>query len=332
MPSIVSNCAKGGKLGTGGIVFSGTVRRDMLCAMPPQLPKSLLDRLTRQFGESAVRRIVADSSSPRLPTLRVNTINATDEMVMQAFRDDAIQFERVKGIPHAFTIKNRTDRQLLEHQLASTGKIYLQGLTSMLPPIVLDPKPGMTVLDLCAAPGSKTSQIAAMMDNRGTIIACEENSVRVEKLRNTMRIQGANVDVRCTDSTVLHHELPEHFDTILADVPCSAEGRMNPTDPRSYSFWSEKNIIAHAKLQRRLLRSAVAMLKPGGTLVYSTCTLAPEENEDMIAWLITDFPSMKPEAISLPFPGITHKPTKSITLLPTKQYEGFFVAKLSKTL
>ncbi len=304
----------------------------MLCTMPPQLPKPLLDRLTRQFGESAVRRIVADSSSPRLPTLRVNTINATDEMVMQAFRDDAIQFERVKGIPHAFTIKNRTDRQLLEHQLASTGKIYLQGLTSMLPPIVLDPKPGMTVLDLCAAPGSKTSQIAAMMDNRGTIIACEENSVRVEKLRNTMRIQGANVDVRCTDSTVLHHELPEHFDTILADVPCSAEGRMNPTDPRSYSFWSEKNIIAHAKLQRRLLRSAVAMLKPGGTLVYSTCTLAPEENEDMIAWLITDFPSMKPEAISLPFPGITHKPTKSITLLPTKQYEGFFVAKLSKTL
>ena len=300
--------------------------------MPPQLPKPLLDRLTKQFGESAVRRMIADCSVTRLPTLRVNTLKTTDDAVMQAFRDDAIQFERVKNVPHAFTIKNRTDRQLLEHQLASIGKIYLQGLTSMLPPLVLDPKPGMTVLDLCAAPGSKTSQIAALMENRGTLNACEENSVRVEKLRNTVHIQGAKVDVRCTDSTVLHHELPEHFDMILADVPCSAEGRMNPTDPRSYSFWSEKNIIAHAKLQRRLLRSAVAMLKPGGTLVYSTCTLAPEENEDMITWLLADFPTMKPEAVTLPFPGITHKPTKSVTLLPTKQYEGFFVAKLRKVL
>lgn len=298
--------------------------------MPPHLPKPLLDRLTKQFGESAVRRIIADCSVTRLPTLRVNTLNATDDTVMQAFRDDAIQFERVKGIPHAFTIKNCTDRKLLEHELASTGKIYLQGLTSMLPPIVMDPKPGMTVLDLCAAPGSKTSQIAAIMNNRGTIIACEENSVRVEKLRNTMRIQSADVDARCTDSTVLHHELPEYFDIILADVPCSAEGRMNPNDPRSYSFWSEKNIVAHAKLQRRLLRSAIAMLKPGGTLVYSTCTLAPEENEDMITWLLADFPTMKPEPITLPFPGIPHKPTKSVTLLPTKQYEGFFVAKLKK--
>ena len=299
-----------------------------MVSMPPQLPKPLLDRLTKQFGESAVRRVIADCSVARLPTLRVNTLNATDDTVMQAFRDDAIQFERVKGIPHAFTIKNRTDRQLLEHQLASTGKIYLQGLTSMLPPIVMDPKPGMTVLDLCAAPGSKTSQIAAMMGlgasgeaqgARGAIVACEENSVRVEKLRNTIQIQGANVDVRCTDSTVLHHELPEYFDMILADVPCSAEGRMNPTDPRSYSFWSEKNIVAHAKLQRRLLRSAIAMLKPGGMLVYSTCTLAPEENEGMITWLLTDFPVMKAETITLPFPGIAHKLTKSITLLPTKQ-------------
>lgn len=311
----------------------------MLRRMPPQLPKPLLDRLSKQFGESVVRRVAADCSVARLPTLRVNTLKTTDEAVMQVFRDDAIQFERVKGIAHAFTIKNRTDRQLLEHQLASTGKIYLQGLTSMLPPIVMDPKPGMTVLDLCAAPGSKTSQIAAMMGldgkrkmENGKLVACEENSVRVEKLRNTVQIQGAVVDVRCTDSTVLHHELPEYFDSILADVPCSAEGRMNPTDPRTYSFWSEKNIIAHAKLQRRLLRSAIAMLKPGGTLVYSTCTLAPEENEEMITWLMTEFPSMKPEAITLPFPGIAHKPTKSITLLPTKQYEGFFVAKLKKAI
>ncbi len=250
---------------------------------------------------------------------------------MSVFRDEAIQFERVKNIPHAFVVRNRTDRQLLEHDLARSGKIYLQGLTSMLPAFVLSPKPGQTLLDLCAAPGSKTTQIAAMMENRGRIVACEENSVRFEKLKNSVTIQGASVvEARCTDATLLHHEMPELFDAVLADVPCSAEGRIDCTDPRSYRFWSEKNIVAHAKLQRRLIRSAVVCLKTGGTLVYSTCTLAPEENEEMIIWALAEFSQLKPQPITLPFPGVTHKATQSVTLLPTKQYEGFFVAKLKK--
>lgn len=299
--------------------------------MPSQLPQPLLARLTKQFGESNVRAMMIALSSSRLPTLRVNTLRATDEQVMSAFRENAFQFERVKGIEHTFFIKNKTDRQILEHALASEGKIYLHGLTSMLPPMVLNPKPGMNILDLCAAPGSKTTQIAALTHNKAHILACEDNPVRVEKLRNTIRVQGANVEVRCTDSTTLHHELPEAFDMILADVPCSAEGRVDLSDPRSFRFWSEKNITAHAKLQRRLLRSAFMMLKPGGTLVYSTCTLAPEENEDMMTWFITEFPTMKPQPITLPFPGIENKKTRSMTLLPTKQYEGFFVAKLVKT-
>lgn len=301
----------------------------------PQLPQPLIDRLKKQFGESNVRTMLANCSGARLPTLRVNTIKSSDEKVMTVFRDQNIQFERVKNIPHAFTVRNRTDRQLLESDLAKTGAIYLQGLTSMLPPIVMNPKPGMKILDLCAAPGSKTSEIAAMMNNHGTLIACEENSVRFEKLKNTLLVQGATmVEARCTDSTVMHStaENLNAFDLILADVPCSAEGRIDATDPRSYSFWSEKNIVAHAKLQRRLLRSAVAMLKPGGFLIYSTCTLAPEENEGMIAWLLTEFPFMKPETIILPFPSITDKATKSMTLLPTKQYEGFFVSKLRKAV
>ncbi len=301
----------------------------------PSLPLPLIDRLKKQFGEGNVKNILASCQGLRLPTLRVNTLKSSDEKVMAVFREENIQFERIKNIPHAFCVRNRTDRQILESNLAKSGAIYLQGLTSMLPPFVMDPKPGQIVLDLCAAPGSKTSEIAAMMENRGTLIACEENSVRMEKLKNTILIQGASmVDARCTDSTVLHNDpsMIEKFDIILADVPCSAEGRIDILDPRSYGFWSEKNIIAHAKLQRRLIRSAIAILKPGGILVYSTCTLAPEENEGMITWLLAEFPSMKPEPITLPFPAIIDKPTKSMTLLPTKQYEGFFVSKLRKSL
>lgn len=297
--------------------------------MPP-LPQPLLDRLARQYGAGTRDAIVAAFGVERRPTLRANTLKATDDQVMAAFRNQVIQFERVKNIPHAFAIKNKKDKELLDLPLTQEGKIYLQGLTSMLPPLILDPQPSETILDLCAAPGSKTSQIAAMMNNTGKIVACEENEIRFQKLVNTLRVQGATaVEPRCVDATLLHHELPEAFDKILADVPCGAEGRICTKDVRSFSFWSEKNIIANAKLQRRLLRSAVAMLKPGGTLVYSTCTLAPEENEDMIAWLVSEYPFMKPQAVTLPFPS-RKGPHGEATLLPTKDYEGFFVAKLRK--
>ncbi|MBI5793752.1 RsmB/NOP family class I SAM-dependent RNA methyltransferase [Candidatus Uhrbacteria bacterium] len=294
------------------------------------LPDALLTRLTNQFGSVATRTMLLAMSEKRLPTFRVNTLHATDETVMATLREDAIQFERVRDIPHAFFVKNKTDKELLAHALTTSGKIYLQGLTSMLPPLVLDAQPHESVLDLCAAPGSKTSQIAALMKNTGRLVACEIDEVRFEKLKHTLTLQGVNAQALHIDATLLHHTHNEVFDRVLADVPCSAEGRINLNDRRSFSFWSQKNIIEHAKLQRRLLRSAVACLKPGGTLVYSTCTLAPEENEGQIAWLVDEFPMMQPVAITLPFSG-KQGLYKTATLLPTSRYEGFFISKLMKS-
>ncbi len=296
------------------------------------LPQAFIDRLAQQFGASGKEAILAAFRVERLPTFRTNTLKATDDEVMAMLRETQTQFERVKTIPHAFIVRNKTDKELLDSPFAKEGKMYLQGLTSMLPPLLLDPQPGENVLDLCAAPGSKTTQMAALMHNTGRTVACEEDEIRFQKLTNTLRIQGATcVAAKHVDATLLHHEMPEAFEKILADVPCSAEGRIELGNKRSYSFWSEKNIIAHAKLQRRLLRSAVACLKPGGTLVYSTCTLAPEENELMIDWLIAEYPFMKAESATLPFAPIkTHK-NKSVTLLPNKDAEGFFVAKLKKS-
>lgn len=299
--------------------------------MKNPLPQELVERLNKQFGPGDVASMCQAFSKPRLPTFRVNTLKATDELVMNRLRDEAIAFERVKEIPHAFKIKNRTDREILEHELATSGQIYLQGLTSMIPPLLMELKLTDSVLDLCAAPGSKTSEIAALTSNRARIMAMEENEIRFQKLLNTLSIQGAtSVEARHGDSTQLHKELPEAFDKILADVPCSAEGRIEFGDQRSFKYWSEKNIIAHAKLQRRLLRSAVACLKPGGTLVYSTCTLAPEENEGMIEWLISEFPFMKPVEVTIPLKNFKKTAHKTITLLPSEEAEGFFVAKLIK--
>lgn len=297
------------------------------------LPQTLSDRLTKQFGPASLESMLRVFGKNRLPTFRVNTIKATDEEVMNTFRDQGIAFERVKDIPHAFKIKNLSDAQLLEHELATSGKIYLQGLTSMIPPLLMDLKPGEKILDLCAAPGSKTSEIAMLTNNQADVLAMEENEIRHQKLMHTVAMQGAtSVKTRHGDSTQLHKEFPETFDKILADVPCSAEGRIAFSDPRSYKYWSEKNIVAHAKLQRRLLRSAVACLKPGGILVYSTCTLAPEENEGMIEWLVTESPFMQPVEITIPMRNARKTAHKTITLLPSEEAEGFFVAKLQKRL
>ncbi len=292
------------------------------------LPEPLLDRLEKQFGKGRRDAIVAAFRVQRLPTFRVNTLKTTDEVVMAALREDGIAFERVKGVPHALRIKNRSDRELLDHALAQSGKVYLQGVASMLPPLVLAPEPGERVLDLCAAPGSKTTQMAALMKGEGRIVACEENEIRFQKLTNTLAMQGATmVEARHMDATRFEGET---FDRVLVDASCSAEGRIDLNDPRSYGFWSEKNIVAHAKLQRRLLRAAVRALKPGGRLVYSTCTLAPAENEEMAAWLKSAFPDLKPFAFDLPIPETKRWAPNAITVLPTKDYEGLFVAAFYK--
>jgi 16S rRNA C967 or C1407 C5-methylase (RsmB/RsmF family) len=298
--------------------------------MPPSLssplPPSLTQRLAEQFGEVAARDLLK-AMAPRKTTIRVNTLKSDDQRVMNGLRESGIKFQRVLGLPHAFVIENRGDQDMLDHPLNQTGQIYLQGVASMLPPLILAPQPGEIILDACAAPGSKTSQIAALMNNEGRLVAIEENQLRLGKLRHTLTVQGASVAESLQgDSRKLTKTFaPEMFDAILTDVPCSAEGRMDLTDRRSFSFWSEKNVREHAKLQQQILKGVIPLLKPGGRLVYSTCTLAPEENEINAAWILETFPHLKETPIKLPLQG-TRPRKHGIAILPSQNHEGFYVA------
>ena len=292
------------------------------------IPQTLLKRIENQFGPHFSDTIVEGLAASRPATFRVNTLRATDNQIMDELRATAVRFERVKEIPHAFLLKDKLRTDKFDLPLAAAGKIYAQGLASMLPPIILDPKPGEAVLDFCAAPGSKTSQLAAIMNNAGRLVAFEKDEIRFQKLQNTLDLQGVKAEAYRGDAALLAANFPEQFDKVLLDAPCSAEGRINLNDPRSYRFWSEKNITAHAKIQRRLLRAALSTVKPGGILVYSTCTLAPAENEDMIRWLIATYPEWQIEKISSPLPGLSRP--ESFYLLPSNRHEGMFISRLKR--
>jgi NOL1/NOP2/sun family putative RNA methylase len=229
-----------------------------------------------------------------------------------------------------------------EHLL---GYYYVQEISSMLPIFVLKPKQNEIILDLCASPGSKTTQAAAMMNNTGNIIANEISMGRIAILNaNLERCGVMNTIVTRKEGTALCNTLMKksrvRFDKILVDAPCSGEGTLRKS-PKTFLMWNEKMIKKIASTQRRLAETAIRLLKDGGEMVYSTCTLAPEENEEIVNNLINKF-DIEVEQINLPLKyreGIcswqgkeySKEVSKCLRLYPQdNNTDGFFVAKIRK--
>ncbi len=313
------------------------------------LPEKFLERLNEMFGDALYRQI-EPSFIARPTTFRVNTIKASRAEIMTVLKAKNFKFHPVPRYSDAFILQNRTKRELMEESIYTEGKIYLQSLASMVPPLILDPKAGESVLDLTAAPGSKTSQIAALMETQGEFVANDNNKIRFFKLKHNVDLLGVtaeragwNFRLHMTHGAALSKKYSKYFDKILLDAPCSAEVRFINGDSSTYGYWSERKIKEMAYKQRQLLFASWSMLKPGGTLVYSTCTFAPEENELQIARLLERH---KHELVVAPISlaGLqklpilkAHKgkplPTElqnCLRILPIREIEGFFVAKLVK--
>lgn len=239
-------------------------------------------------------------------------------------------------------------------QAWKAGYLYRQNLASMVPPLLLELQQNHQVLDVAAAPGSKTSQIAALLNNTGTILANDISHTRLYKLK-------ANLETLGVTNTTIHHGLGERiyqqfpavFDAALADVPCSMMGRINIHDPHSNRPWSHKENKSLAKRQQWLLLSAVSSVRSGGIIVYSTCTLNILENEAVVDWVIKKSKrTIAIEPINIPafpiklhtgeqviMPGVTHWHDhqyhsdlhKTWRIVPNSLMEGFYVAKLRVT-
>ncbi len=236
------------------------------------------------------------------------------------------------------------DRLPLGNHLAHfLGHIYIQEAASMLPPLLLAPQPGDEVLDLCAAPGSKTTQLAQVMENSGLIVANDVRPDRIKALAfNLDRMGVLNTVITNFNGNRFGHLLPDYFDRVLIDAPCSAEATINKSRAVLY-HWGEKNIERMATIQIGLLLAGFRALKPGGTLVYSTCTYAPEENEIVVNYLLRRHPQAEVMPVQVNGlkirPGVTewkgHRLDERVTqcgrVLPQdNQTSGFFLGYIAK--
>ena len=288
--------------------------------------------------EASFAQFLTISQQPLRRTLRVNTLKISVADFLRLTADYNWQLTPVPWCEEGFWI-SREDEGLPLGSVAEhlSGLFYIQEASSMLPVTALfDAQTAVSaVMDMAAAPGSKTTQIAARMGNQGIILANEFSSSRVKVLHaNITRCGVTNSALTHFDARVFGPALPEQFDAILLDAPCSGEGVMRK-DPDALRNWSLASTEEIAATQRDLLDSAFHALKPGGTLVYSTCTLNQIENQQVIAWLLQRYPdAVEILPLNELFAGAEQATTPEGYLHVFPQMfdsEGFFVARLRKT-
>jgi len=297
-----------------------------------KLPQFLIEELNKQYGEEICNKILNGYMEERVVTLRINTLKSDVQKVCEELSKNNIQFEKVSWSNAALVIKNANEEDLQKLSIYENGEIYLQSLSSMLPPVIMGPKENTDILDMTAAPGGKTTQIAALTNNNANITACEMNNIRIEKLKYNIEKQRANsVSILQADSRNLSDYFA--FDQILLDAPCSGSGTIDLNNEKTYKNFTEKLVDKSTKSQFTLLKKALKILKPGHEMIYSTCSILARENEDILNKALK---GINAEILPIYIYGIENIPlltTKiegTLCVCPNKYYEGFFVAKIRK--
>lgn len=242
-------------------------------------------------------------------SFRVNHLKSSPEEIIDELNKAALPYSVWEFSEDAFYLDKVHEYALRGLEIYTAGKIYVQGLSSMIPALCLDLKQNQKILDMAAAPGSKTTQVASMLNGKCKITALEKFGVRLEKLVHTIKAQGAEsfVEVIKIDATelVAHYSKDEKgnkgekmFDRILLDVPCSSDGRINLEDDKTYCWYSGDKSRSKSLLQYEMLEQARKMLIDGGKIVYSTCSISRRENEDVVQ----KFLKTHPEFTLLPSP------------------------------
>lgn len=292
-------------------------------------------------SDEEYERFLQHSLSYLNKSVRVNTLKAAVADVKKRLENQGFTLYPVPWCSEGFWVKgSRTDfGNLVEHTL---GYFYIQEAASMIPAVVLNPQPGEAVLDMCASPGSKTTQMAAMMENKGIIVANDITGDRMKPLGiNLQRVGALNVVESQARGQQLMR-LATRFDRILVDAPCSGTGTIRKS-PETLKIWNPLMVKRLASQQKTLIDTGFSLLKHGGTLVYSTCSVEPEENEGVVDWLLQKYPgtatieeiklniNRSNTALSFEKSQYSSEIKKCLRIWPQdNNTEGFFVAKVLK--
>jgi len=304
-----------------------------------KLKEEFIQRSRELLGDDA-EEYFKILEEPLTDALRVNTLKTTVKALNGRLKNKGWVLRKVPWCAEGFWIDSGPDKagNSLEHFL---GYYYVQEPASMIPPLLLELKQGQKVLDLAASPGSKTGQIAGLMNDEGLIIANDVRIDRVSILKFNMQRMGARCIIITRRNGMNFKKMPEYFDRVLLDAPCSGEGVIRK-NPYAAVQWNHKMFPKFASVQKGLIRTAYKALKPGGLMTYSTCSLSPEENEEVIDYLLRN-EKAKIEPVKLKGlktrPGVTEwqgqtydeEIKKTIRVYPQdNNTEGFYCAKIRK--
>jgi 16S rRNA (cytosine967-C5)-methyltransferase len=289
-------------------------------------PDWLAEMWTAALGPAEASALMERDNEPAESALRVNLLRATHDRVRTALAERGVATREAPGLPEGIVVDGPFDAH--GSDLFERGWLMPQSRASMLVGRVLAPAAGQRVLDLCAAPGAKSTHLAALMGGEGQVVSVERNAVRADELRATCaRLGAAAVEVREADAR--EPVEAEGFDRVLLDPPCSDLGTLQS---RPDARWRKgpEGIDELAALQRELLESAAAQVRPGGALVYSTCTISPRENADRVRALLDDHPELTADDLGAERPELALAgDPRFLQLLPHRHgTDGFFIARI----
>ncbi len=276
-------------------------------------------------------KFISSISKPQKKSIRVNTLKATKDTIEDFLRSNNVTFSQIPWCDEGLRVDSDFELDTVEHQL---GYYYIQTSSSMIPPLILEPVSTDKILDLTAAPGSKTTQIAQYMGNKGTIVANEGSYVRVRALVINLQRCGVSNTIVTRQDGCGYEKFNEKFDKILLDAPCSDIGTAGK-NPDVIRRWSLDRVKRLSNLQKKLISSAYECLRDSGILVYSTCTTSREENEGIIEFLLDRYDDAKIEEIKIKNlktqRGFTDSTKNCIRILPQdNDTESYFIARIRK--
>lgn len=295
------------------------------------MPENLVERWLADYGEEKTEMMLADFLKEKPLTVRCRTYLNSKEDIYKSLTEQGVEVEEAPYLPYACTISNYN--HILALDAFVEGKIQVQDVSSMLVAEVADPQKGDYIIDMCAAPGGKSLHLGDKMEGYGTVDARDVSQYKVSLIEeNIRRTNSINVQAKVQDATLFDVESECKANIVVADVPCSGYGVIGKKPEIKYRVTPQKQeeIVI---LQRTILKRAAEYVKPRGTLIFSTCTIAKEENEDNMMWFMNNFP-FKLESLDPYLPEELKSETTALgylQLLPgVHKTDGFFIAKFRR--